>query len=439
MTKIAFVAISLGLWAAAYAYMLRSTRPSSVEPEAATQELPGSEPPAVVSLLANDWRITEDAAESTLLDLAARRRLEFRQPANDPKQTTVHLAATTGDQPLTPYEQQVLDLVTSVAYEGGAPVSALTFRDRAAATAWRRSFGDAVVAEARARGLSRRRFSQRLLVVLIAGSVLPAGAVYAALWGTGYGRWGALLTLGVLYLVAARPLGERDTAAGRVVARRWLAVREFLRGDEAFAELPPAAVTVWDRYLAYGAALGATRVSSTVLDLGMGDRTRVWSAYTGHWRQVRITYPRLGLHYCKTPQEVTRGALGLLIPVAVMAGVSGLVLSRADYVNVPALVGAAVVAGLLVVRSLYLVVRAQREKEASREITGQVLWIEAWQVREEDQKVPHHHLAVDDGLTGETRAWALPNTMVDQVRVGDVVHLEVLPWTRRVMSIAPAV
>src|SRR3970040_1086645 len=32
----------------------------------------GGEPPAVVNLLANRWRVTEDAVESTLLDLAAR-------------------------------------------------------------------------------------------------------------------------------------------------------------------------------------------------------------------------------------------------------------------------------------------------------------------------------------------------------------------------------
>ncbi|GAA3616947.1 hypothetical protein GCM10022223_36820 [Kineosporia mesophila] len=35
--------------------MLWSTRPSEIEPDAATPELPGDEPPAVVSLPANRW------------------------------------------------------------------------------------------------------------------------------------------------------------------------------------------------------------------------------------------------------------------------------------------------------------------------------------------------------------------------------------------------
>src|SRR5437660_2821080 len=82
---------SLGLWAAAYAVVMLVTRPARPQPLPATQELPGTEPPAVVSLLAGYWDLSEDAAESTLIDLAARRYLEFRQPANDPMQTTVHV------------------------------------------------------------------------------------------------------------------------------------------------------------------------------------------------------------------------------------------------------------------------------------------------------------------------------------------------------------
>lgn len=51
----------------------------------------GPEPPAVVHLLANRWRLTVEAAEATLLDLAARRILEFRQAGSDPRDTTIHL------------------------------------------------------------------------------------------------------------------------------------------------------------------------------------------------------------------------------------------------------------------------------------------------------------------------------------------------------------
>ena len=50
------------------------------------------QPPAIASLLGNGWDLTEDAAEATLLDLGGRRLLEFRQPANDPFHTTIHIA-----------------------------------------------------------------------------------------------------------------------------------------------------------------------------------------------------------------------------------------------------------------------------------------------------------------------------------------------------------
>lgn len=45
----------------------------------------------MVHLLANRWRLTVEAAEATLLDLAARRILEFRQAGSDPRDTTIHL------------------------------------------------------------------------------------------------------------------------------------------------------------------------------------------------------------------------------------------------------------------------------------------------------------------------------------------------------------
>src|SRR5690242_10125353 len=81
---------SVGVWVVAYLLALLVTRPARPEPAAPTQDL-GPEPPAVASLLAAGWVVTEDAGEATLIDLAARRYLEFRQPGNDPAQTTVHV------------------------------------------------------------------------------------------------------------------------------------------------------------------------------------------------------------------------------------------------------------------------------------------------------------------------------------------------------------
>jgi len=104
---------ALGFWFAAYGLALLATRPAGVRPAPATQDL-GPESPAVASLLVNGWDLTEDAVESTLLDLGARRYLEFRQPSNDPMQTTIHVRET-NPVGLTTYERMVFDRVAAQA------------------------------------------------------------------------------------------------------------------------------------------------------------------------------------------------------------------------------------------------------------------------------------------------------------------------------------
>src|SRR5256885_99199 len=64
--------------------------------------------------------------------------------------------------------------------------------------------------------------------------------------------------------------------------------RDWQRGFPTFADLPPAAVAVWDRYLAYGAALDATPSTSGTIDLGYDWKKRLWSAYGGRWRRVSV-------------------------------------------------------------------------------------------------------------------------------------------------------
>src|SRR3989440_2836677 len=115
-------------WFALYSVVLLATRPARPDPAPATQDLPGSEPPAVVSMLAGYWELSEDAAESTLIDLAARRYLEFRQPGNDPMQTTVHVRDP-NPSGLNPYERMVFDRVAGLTVGRVVPLPALTFRD----------------------------------------------------------------------------------------------------------------------------------------------------------------------------------------------------------------------------------------------------------------------------------------------------------------------
>lgn len=457
---IVIVVVSLALFAAAYGGARLATRPARPPTGPAVPDL-GDEPPAVVNLLANRWRLNEDAAESTLLDLAARGYLELRQPGADPTHTTIHLrpaGATADPAALQPYERRVLERVRGLAVDGVIPVTALTFRNAHQAKVWTRRLHREVVADARARGLSRRRLSPTLTAGLIAVAAVSAGGIFlAALRLTlrddsgetspMFPFWAGAMAFLVLAGIATQQRGERDTAAGRAAASRWLGVRAWLRAHEDFADLPPAAVAVWDRYLPYGAALGVTHTASAVLDLGMGNRRLVWSSYGGRWRRVRVRYPRFWSRY-------GQGVPSLLLPALFTMIIGGLVIRYhqvpTDFgtVNDPELrrnldLVAQIILGLgvlLVARGGYRAVRALTDLATTRTITGEVLWREVWRTRSQGKNRPRKpwldYLAVDDGSADRTTAWGLPRDVADAgCRDGDTVTIRVRPWSRRVVEV----
>jgi hypothetical protein len=457
---VAVGAASLGLFAGAYGIAMLLTRPARPRAAAPTPDL-GEEPPAVVNLLANRWRLTEDAAEATLLDLAARRLIELRQPANDPAHTTVHL---TDDPPeaemaaLTPYERIVLARVRALAVGGVVPVTALTFRNANQARGWNWRLHRDVIADAQARGLSRRRLDRSIVSALVAVAALSAAGLGWVAWQLAArtpdnddleaGLWVSVIAFAVLAGVAGAPRGERDTPAGRHLAAQWLGVRDWLRRHEEFADLPPAAVTVWDRYLPYGAALGVTHAASAVLDLGMGDRRLVWSSYGDGWRRVRVRYPRFWSRYGRTVPALLGPALftvvigGLLVryhraPVELnptdLPGVT------ADRLDLGARI-ALVLGLLLLARGAYRAVRALTDLATTRTITGEVLWLEVWRTRSQGNNRPSvpwlHYLAVDDGSADRTTAWGLPHPVGGpDCGPSDTVTIRVRRWSRRVIAL----
>lgn len=452
---------AVGAWGIAYLVALAVTRPASPRAAAASPEL-GAESPAVVSLLVNRWELTEDAAESTLLDLAARRYVELRQPGSDPRQTTVHVLD--GDtSTLTPYERRVLDRVRGLALDAVLPLTALTFRNDAQAKSWTKKLHGEILAEARTRGLSRRRFTPLMKAFLVAIAVLAAAVIGWAWWhyadaaqrASEDGADGpfAVAAFALLFLgaVSLRNTDERDTPAGREVAAGWFGVRDWLRGHEAFADLPPASVTVWDRYLAYGAALGVTRVASAVLDLGMGNRRLVWSSYGGHWHRVRVRYPSFWPRYGRTGRFlIVRAVLSIAVGTAIVYytgrqfgwlagldlpsfGPDWLVAIAPDVQSVARWLGIA-----LLVYGGYKLLRAVVDLATQRTLTGEVLWLEVWKSRSGGENRPAvpwlHHLAVDDGSGDRTTAWGLPSQLSGQCHEGDTVEIVVRRWSRRVVG-----
>lgn len=441
--QIAAIAALFVLWYGLYRVVLWSTSPTPLDPAPPTQELPGEEPPAVVSLLVNRWRLTEDGVEATVLDLAARRWIELRQPGADPRATTVHLLKAPA-QELKPYEERVLSRIRAEARGGVVPLTALTFRDHGQAAQWQRAFDSEVIEDARERGLSRPRFSKRLVTLLSTAAAVPSAAVgllIAEVAGDLFHLFWGLFTFAGLSALAGRPLGERDTKAGHDVGNAWAGVRAFLRNDEAFAELPPSAVTVWDRYLSYGTALGTARVCSMVLDLGMGDRTRVWSSYTGPWRQVRVRYPRFWGRYGKTAQRLLLVAIPQLV-------VGGWILrnfadgAKRELDSMDALVDLVwltpiLIGAFLFVRGAYRIVRTLIDLATPRTIEGEVLWVSQFQSETQNDTavVVTHHLALDDGTADRTLAWVAPSDQAIKVRDGDEARIVVRPWSRRVLEV----
>jgi len=467
----------IGGWFGLFGYCLLRTRPRPLAPATPTQDFGGDEPPAVVSLLAHGWKHTDTAARATLLDLAARRRVELRQPGADPRGTTVHLPAGDGhgagagdghphgrgdghgDGDLTRYERRVLGRVRGLTADGVVPLTALTFRDAGEERAWSRRLKAEILADARQRGLTRRRFSSRMRTALVLATAAPTLAVLVAM--VHYDRrvhpedsaaFAATFgTFVVLLGVACVQLGERDTPAGRAAAQRWLGLREFLRGDEAFAALPPAAAGLWDRYLAYGSALGVARGCDDIIDLGMADRALLWSSYGGSWHQVRVRYPRpRGRYGEEAAPTAVRSAFGVVVGAMLLrfggraaGSLSAQIHDRAGLVFLA-------VGCYLVVRGVYRLVRVAADASSPVAVTGEVLWdqicrsttVRTGGGEDDTERVPWlAHLAVDDGHTDRlghraTTAWGAPKELWDQYHVGDVVRLTARPWSRRVLELA---
>jgi hypothetical protein len=400
------------------------TRAKSPKAEPAGLEVGGDEPPAVVNLLTNGWKVRGEAVSATLVDLAARGALDIEQTA--PEHYVVRVKAAPSD--LTGYERDVYDLVRDIASPDVVPFEALTCGTEAETARFHKAFDKAVVRDARARGLSRPRWSPAMHLLVSVAALAPAalasGAVMSlpdqstssssnddnpvlAFLGLAVVVWGALLTL-FGYLRA-----ERETAKGMEVAGRWLGLAENLRADGTFPDLPPTSVKVWDRYLAYGVALGIAVGTERAIPLGAESDTEAWSSVGGTWRLVRIRYPRW------VPPG-WGGAPGLLLFVGVLsAAIAGAIFFAAipalsdvrtdiieragenkDAAQLTIDVVIGVLAGgaaLLGARGLWMAGLAVLDVGRPQVVEGKVL-----RVRTKAKKT---YVAIDDGRADHIRAW----------------------------------
>lgn len=413
-------ATAVALWLVSFALVLFLTRHRVLKPGRATDTL-RAESPAVVALLVNQWQSAPDLAEATILDLAARRFVEFRLTGH---RVAVHIGP---DYPtgLTPYEQKVFDRLRDGVVGVAIPTDKLDFGD----------LSKVALQEARDAGLSQLRFDRRTLVWLASGALAAALAVGGSIfWGTGNA---SAIVAGFLVLLALGGLaaaGQRmqHSAAGVEAAQHWLGVRAFMRSHTSFAEQPPTTIDKWVRYMAYGSALGVTHGAR--LEIGGGERDLRWSNQVGGWRRVRVDYPRGWDRYGRSMPDLLRQA-GLRL----VAGALLLLFWR-----VPPLLITTVglLLGLyLVLRALYLLVRTLLDLAMTQTVRGEVLWRETWRPSRFSPKrelyvwrVPRvHYLAVDDGRSEQLTAWALP--LPSSIAPGSIVRFKAYPWSRRIEDI----
>jgi Predicted membrane protein (DUF2207) len=402
-------AVTTVLWLA-FLGLVRLTRsPREPPPGPPTSDL-GPEPPALVDLLTNRFQVEREAVPATLLDLAARRFVEFEGIGQELR---VRLRRP-GASELLPYERRVLDLVRSRAVDGVVPAGALTSGPKERARGWWRSFRNEVIADAQARGLSRDLWDRRILTAATFAALVPAALVFA-----GTQNWEAPVAylLGAMLLVTTLREGrrQRDTEEGQRVAARWLGVGRYLGENPAFGDLPPAAVAVWERYLAYAAALGSARGAVLEISMGADEDRRAWSAYRGTWRLVRVRYPWLW-----PPAWGWRPWAGLLASVLIGLGAAGSLTLAANIgwpesspADPPGLV--AFVRGLFlfflaagiggVVWSLPTSVRAAMDLGHAEAITGLVLRRRSFGGGRNSQ--PRHYVALDDGRSPVIQAFRI--------------------------------
>ncbi|HEX6421906.1 MAG TPA: hypothetical protein VFZ79_00395 [Acidimicrobiales bacterium] len=424
--------------------------PRKVRPGPAVLEVQGSETPAVVNLITTDWDLGHEAIPATLIDLAARRYVEIDLVG---ERTFVQVRANRADRPgdgLTRYEEMVLDHVRRLAGQTGdgrVPAEALTTGPDETAKRWWRHFRSAVVHDARDRGLSRPRWSSGVKAALVVAAVPVALAVALAASTlpddpddpddspVGAALWSGVLSFAGLSGVAGSRSGERDTPEGREAAARWLGLHDLLEEDPLFAEQPPSAVAIWDHLLAHGTALGVAHGVVQALPLGAESEREAWSSVGGHWRVVRVRYPRrLPPGYGRHPAVVTLlGLLQLAVAVLVLGQVGDMAATARDTFDTGtvggvdiqddlgaelpagvdtgigvALAVATAAAGALALRGGAMALVGLADLITGRaEVEGRVLRRRERVTRDDDGRAKRYvvHLAVDDGSEDKIRAW----------------------------------
>jgi hypothetical protein len=330
---------------------------------------------------------------------------------------------------LTAYERQVLEAVDQLASDGVVPCEALTTGTEQQSNKWYKRFATSVVKDARRRGLSRPRWGRAVTLTVtalaISTAALAGSAAVAASAENSKDDVPIGAVAGIGFMVFSVLMGafralqaERDTEAGLAAAARWLGLRENLAADGTFPDLPPTAVAVWDRYLAYGVALGLAASTAHTLHLGAESDHEAWSSVTGTWRLVRVEYPRrIPPGWGNPPWRTVATGLFQLAIAAGLVWLAVIVAADAETQRIElrddnqwitlgvtiGLMALAVGAVIGVLRALAMVVLGISDLGRGRTVEGRVLRVRATKGPNDSTII---RWALDDGTRDEIRAWA---------------------------------
>jgi hypothetical protein len=389
-------------------------RPRPVRPGPSTLEL-RDEPPAVVNLLVNGLNTTR-VASATLLDLAARRVLELTEW---PTGTFVRVRDA-APQGLMPHERRVFERVQRAAGDRSVPVADLVDRYARGGQQWYGWLVRDARSDARRRGLISRPEQIMPVTAIVAGMLLSLAVVPLVRPSEVFVPW-AVLSLVVwvpLLGLAVFVVPDRDglTAAGRRAAAHWLGVATWIRAHESLRDLPPAAVAVWDRYLAYGVALDVTTHAARVLDFEtVGNDDRLWSDATGQWREVRVRHRRPNRLLHPLGRVNALGSLIWSAPMLLLwAAIGAAALSRHGGVTRTVVVA---LAGVQLVRHAYRVLRSLVELSNPVHVTGTILDVTAsnqdLNENPDIDDVPGgYYIVVDDGSSDVLRPWRVTRALI---------------------------
>ena len=385
-----------------------------------------TEPPAVVSLIAG--RDARDGYKATLLDLAARGWFRLSQPAGlanpGPDATSYPLAAPVmcvlpAESPieeLTPYERRALTHLAQRAGERGeVPADALSDGFEGGEEPFMKAFRSEVLADARARGLTRPAISRGRKILLCVLAVVPAGTALLAA-GIG-GKSASLDVFCAVYFVflcqlAAREDGERLTRAGQAALAEW---RALTQGDASAQASGSGA--------AHSAAVGtAPAALATFASRG---KNIAWSSYGEDWRQVTTGDPG---------ERTWPGSAGLLALVCIIAVPGIPLLAVLGYLLAGGADGAVfgVVTGIAVETVLIsgAVARWTRVPDFT-EFDGQV--IRQWETTDGEGGTTRY-VAIDDGIRPKAWSFIVNDGAFRQLTPGTPVHAQVNPRRNKLLS-----